>query len=634
TPGIDYDIDYLQGRLLLSEPLTSTADDHLLVRDAGLRGEDAYLVVRYEYSPGFEELDALSVGGQGHYWFGERVKVGLTANRNDQGTADSALRAADVTVRIKSDSWFKLQEAHTEGLITSATRSVDGGFGFAGYDDAAFSGAEGGGYRADLSVGLNDLFDNAKGRVTLYSQDLEAGYAAPGLATPSELRNYGGTFRMPVTSKLAMRVKADRRVQEQGLTASAQELDVEYNSKARWSAYGCVQDTLDVTGNREENGRVGTGGSYRISDKLRINAEVSNGDLGPGGKIGTRYMPSERTTVYVNYALENERTDNGLLPTAGGEGSMIAGVKTRLSGSSSVYVEERYRSGYMSGLTHATGVSLAPTQRLNLGASTDVGTLRDMQTGAETKRRAAGVNMGYGFSALQFSSGVEYRSDESEQPDLTFTRRKTWLFRSSFKYQATPDVRVLGKVSRSDSTSSLGDFYAGGYTEAVLGFAYRPVRNDRLNVLTKYTYFFNMPTTDQVTLKGTRSEFLQKSRVAAFDLTYALTPTWSLGGKYAHRIGEMSLTRDTPQFFDNAADLFIVRADFRFKKDWEGMLEGRLLDLPDSHDQRAGNLVVISRYLNKHLKADVGYNFTDFSDDLTDLSFDHRGVFISMTGAM
>ena len=677
TPGIDYDIDYLQGRVLLSQPLASTADDNLLVRDGGLRGDEAYLVVRYEYSPGFDELDALSVGGQGHYWFGERVKVGLTANRNDAGTADSALHAADVTVRISSDSWFKLQDAQTEGLITSAVRSVDGGFGFAGYDDAAFSGAKGGGYRADLSVGLGDFFERTKGRVTLYAQDLDAGYSAPGLATPNETKNYGGTFRMPLSSKLAMRVKADHRIQEQGLETSAQEIDleyklnekwgvatgirddsridrspvvpltqeqgdrrdavvqVEYAPKARWSAYGFVQDTLDVTGDRPENGRVGTGGTYRISDKLKINAEVSDGDLGPGGKLGTRYMPSERTSLYLNYALENERTDNGLYPTTGGEGNVTAGVKTRLSDSTSVYVEERYRSSsYMSGLTHATGVNLAPTQRLNLGASTDIGTLRDMQTGAETKRRAAGVSMGYGFASLQFSTGVEYRSDDAEQPDLSFTTRKTWLFRSSLKYQITPAARLIGKLNLSDSTSSLGDFYGGGYTEAVVGFAYRPVRNDRLNVLTKYTYFFNMPTTDQITLKGTRSEFFQKSHVAAFDVTYSLTPTWSLGGKYAHRIGEMSLTRDNPVFFDNTANLYVLRADFRFKKDWEGMIEGRLLDLPDSHDRRIGNLIVISRYLNKHLKMGVGYNFTDFSDDLTDLSYDHRGVFLSMTGAM
>ena len=67
--GVDYDIDYLQGRLLLSEPLSSTADDNLLVRSSGLSGNEAYLVVRYEYTPGFDKLDAVAVGGQGHYWF-------------------------------------------------------------------------------------------------------------------------------------------------------------------------------------------------------------------------------------------------------------------------------------------------------------------------------------------------------------------------------------------------------------------------------------------------------------------------------------------------------------------------------------------------------------------------------------
>ncbi len=43
-PGLDYDIDYLQGRVLLSEPLSSTADDNLLVRSSGLSGDEAYLV--------------------------------------------------------------------------------------------------------------------------------------------------------------------------------------------------------------------------------------------------------------------------------------------------------------------------------------------------------------------------------------------------------------------------------------------------------------------------------------------------------------------------------------------------------------------------------------------------------------
>ena len=51
-------------------------------------------------------------------------------------------------------------------------------------------------------------------------------------------------------------------------------------------------------------------------------------------------------------------------------------------------------------------------------------------------------------------------------------------------------------------------------------------------------------------------------------------------------------------------------------------------------DKRSGALVVVSRYLNEHFKVGAGYNFTDFSDDLTDLSFDHRGVFLNLTGAL
>ena len=64
------------------------------------------------------------------------------------------------------------------------------------------------------------------------------------------------------------------------------------------------------------------------------------------------------------------------------------------------------------------------------------------------------------------------------------------------------------------------------------------------------------------------------------------------------------------------------------------MVEARVLEMPDLDDKRSGALVVVSRYLNPHFKVGAGYNFTDFSDDLTDLSFDHRGVFMSLTGAL
>ena len=45
-----------------------------------------------------------------------------------------------------------------------------------------------------------------------------------------------------------------------------------------------------------------------------------------------------------------------------------------------------------------------------------------------------------------------------------------------------------------------------------------------------------------------------------------------------------------------------------------------------------GALAAISRYVGDHVKVGLGYNFTDFSDDLTDLSYDHHGLFLNVVG--
>jgi hypothetical protein len=160
------------------------------------------------------------------------------------------------------------------------------------------------------------------------------------------------------------------------------------------------------------------------------------------------------------------------------------------------------------------------------------------------------------------------------------------------------------------------------------------VSNDRLNAIAKYTYFYNVPTMGQVGLQNTAAQFLQKSHIAALDVNYDLTANWSVGSKYAYRIGQESLDRVNPNFFDNPAQLAVLRVDRRFLKDWEGMAEVRMLNLPDVNQRRSGALAAIYRRISKNLKAGVGYNFTDFSDDLTDLKYNHKGVFVNLIGTM
>jgi hypothetical protein len=314
---------------------------------------------------------------------------------------------------------------------------------------------------------------------------------------------------------------------------------------------------------------------------------------------------------------------------------MASGFRTRTSDSASVYLEERYTHGDgPSGLMHSTGVDLAPTDRFNLGASVDFGTLVDHQTGAELQRTAAGVRAGYGFDTLKIASAVEYRMDDAEQPDASSTRRTTWLLKNSLKYQLSPDWRLVGNFNYAHSESSQGAFFDGNYTEAVLGYAYRPVKNDRLNALAKYTFFYNVPTADQVSATGTVGGLIQRSHIASLDVMYDLTSRWTVGGKYAYRLGEVSQDRVDREFFASRAHLYVLRADWHFLHRWDALVEGRLLDLPDAGDRRSGALVALYRHLGNHIKVGAGYNFSSFSDDLTDLDYTHQGVFFNLIGKM
>jgi predicted porin len=182
------------------------------------------------------------------------------------------------------------------------------------------------------------------------------------------------------------------------------------------------------------------------------------------------------------------------------------------------------------------------------------------------------------------------------------------------------------------SASSLGDSLDSDYTEAVLGYAYRPVLFDRLNVLFKYTYFYDLPSVDEGS--NSDSDFIQRSHIGAVDVMYDLTSRWTLGGKYAYRQSQVALDREDPEFFESRAHLYVARADWHFMHRWDALMEVRMLELPDAQDSRSGALLAVYRHLGNHVKVGVGYNFSDFSDDLTQMDYRHQGVFINVIGKL
>jgi flagellar motor protein MotB len=700
TQNLDYTADYLQGRILLSSPLSPTANDGLLVMSEAAFGNPVYLVVRYEYEPSAGDTNSMSLGGRTHVWLNDYVKFGITSSKEGDSENPNGVSAADLTLRKSDLSWVKVETGKSNGPGLTSLTSQDGGFTFSS-TCSSFTGTtanpscqsfgspapvSASAYRVDTSIGFRDLFSGADGQMTFYTQSIGAGYSAPGLQTATDTVQYGGTLRAPLTNRLDAAAKLDKATRQLGLDTSSSEIDLHYrltehwtmspgirqdsrtdhspvvpptqvegdrtdaairatyDSKERWSAYGFVQDTVKKTGNREENGRMGTGGEYRITDRVKVNGELSSGDLGGAGKAGTEYLYSDRTSMYMNYVYDNEIPDNGIRSN---KGNMVTGFKSRYSDTTSVYAEEKYTHGNVpTGLTHTAGVDLAPFDHWNFGANADFGTLRDPVTAARLDRKAAGVRAGYSDLRLTWTAAFEYRIDRTEtiNSDMTTgtTEIDSWVIKTAVKYQIDPSSRLLGKLNYADSKSSLGGFYDGKYTEAVLGYGYRPVMNDRLNTLFKYTYFYNLPTLGQVTdtvtntsagtVTSTAADYIQKSHILSLDAMYDLTKQWSVGGKYAYRLGEVSEDRVTQKFFESRAQLSVLRVDWMFVHRWDVMVEGRILDLPDAQDKMTGVLAALYRRLGNYLKMGIGYNFGKFSDDLTQLDYKHQGLFINLIG--
>ncbi|WP_050477147.1 OmpA family protein [Herbaspirillum rhizosphaerae] len=412
-----------------------------------------------------------------------------------------------------------------------------------------------------------------------------------------------------------------------------------------WDSYGFVQGTVARSGDRGENDRAGIGGSWQATNRLRLGAEGSAGSGGVGGRLSGDYQVDDRSTVYLTYTMETESNDNNY---AGRQGTLAAGTHYRYSDQVGMFGETRWSSGAgPKSLTHAFGVDFSPEKRWTFGAKYETGTLSDPVSG-DLKRDAIGLSAAYKDDRLKYSSALEFRNDKTSTlgtaagtcltTDINGNcagaagdnSRRTWLLKNSAQYQWTPAWRLLGKFNLSRSSNSQGAFYDGDYTETVLGAAYRPVDNDRWNTLFKYTYFYNLPSPGQVdSVSGGALDYSQKSHVLNVDTTYDLVKWLSVGVKYGMRLGQLRASKTEGDWFSSRADLWVLRADLHLVKEWDALLEARRLRVKEAGDARSGYLVGVYRHVADHVKIGVGYNFTNFSDDLTDMSYRSKGWFVN-----
>tara|TARA_R110001606_G_scaffold395213_1_gene567075 strand:- start:68311 stop:72447 length:4137 start_codon:yes stop_codon:yes gene_type:complete len=663
--GQDYQEDAIQGRIVLTRALPSTADDSALVRAGSYAGNPVYLVVNYEYVGDLTDFNDLAVGGRATHWLNDSIRLGVTGSYQQVANNDQKLNGIDVLFRKTPETYLKLEAAVTEGPGVISNSSINGGYNFSPVGLNPTNDQSANAYQLESGFRLTDFGFETDGNGHFYARRRQDGFSAPGQLVNYDTNQYGGGLTLPLTAQDSVDLKFDVTKQDQGIDTESVDLglhhDIDDNwtvsaglrSESRqnntgllstsntegdrtdlalqadygrdndWGLYGFTQGTLNRTGNRNANNRGGLGGHYQINDRIGLKGEASAGNGGMGALIGTDYRVSDRTTTYLNYALDPDNANSGL---GNRQGKLISGLRNRYSDSVSVYGEEQFLHGDNGdGLTHAYGVDLSPNETWKFGLALESGEIESDTS--LTKRRAASVAVNYAKEDVKYGGNLEFRRDETDG-----SRRDSWLTRNHIAYQVDPDWRLRLQLDLALSHSDNGGFYDADYVETLIGYAYRPVNNDKLNALFEYKYLADQAPSNQFTASGQTGEFEQRSHVFAVDGIYDLTSRWSIGGKYAVRIGELRAGRGEGDWYKSTAQLAIGRVDWHVVKHWDALAELRILDVKEAEDTRSGMLLAVYRHIGEHVKAGVGYNFTDFSDDLTNLDYDSRGVFFNVIG--
>jgi len=619
TYGTDYDMDFIQGRIILNRPLSSASNDGRLFRDGSNSGHEEVLIVDYEYSPVLGSGDDATIyGARASRWLGDLVKLGVTYNHGDNNGVKSDLLEADATLQLAAGTYIKGEIAQSEGLGVETFRSIDGGFS---YNPAERGGLvdnnEAMAYAVEAAMDMNDYFD-ADGRIHAYWRKREAGFAGLAESTNQDIEQYGGGIRRADviedntvgTNSFAeaaaeyalndnIKLSAGASYNDDGRgnegTSVGARAEYAFNDDSHLYVFGQVG--LDGNNTRTTD-RAGMGGEWRLGQHMFLGGEVSGGEDGLGARVSARYHAEDGDEYYMAYDLPLSSH------VASNYGTFNLGARKRFSDALSVYGEERmqFNERGLNGLTHAYGVDYKPGN-WKFGLSGELGEVDDLD------RAAVSASVGYNDDRMQAGVTTEFREDENL---LTGDRRRTWLLRSTALYQMNDELRLQAKLNMAQSDQETNefpmDFYDAEFTEASFAAAYRPIWDDRLNVLAKAVHLYDLSPTSQ-RFNGEAVDFRQKSNIYSVDASYDIHPRWTLGAKYGHRSGYVTDSRESEDFYKSSADLGVIRLDYHLTHRWDATLEGRYLNIGDGTITREGGLAMLYRHINDNAKIGVGLTY-------------------------
>lgn len=657
--GRDYQINYVQGIVTLSQPLQSTAGDTF----GSVDGADVVLVAQYEYTTTAGDLDGFAYGGRVDGWVTDKLRFGASGIYEDTGLADQTLAGADVLWRLSDNSFVKAEVAQSKGPGFGSTFSANGGLVF---DNIAAASGTGDAVKAEARIALADMGLATEGHISAYFEDRSEGFSTldrqvTDATGDEQLWGLSGTVEASERVTLSFGYDSyENAVDEHDKSAAAKvsvavnealtvTVGAEHEDKAIGTEFGTRTNALarvdyalnDVTtvygfarhavksdGLETEN-RTGLGATYEIGDSWTTAAEISDGDLGVGGMLLANYKDASGNTVYLGYELNPNRTLGGQTLSGRDQGQVVVGGRRSVDDRLSVFGETTFDMfGDYKSLTRSYGLTFEPTNALSSTVAFELGNVTD-DFDSDFERRAFSFGTSYATDDISASGRIELR-DEKGVSSGTPLDSESILVSTNLSYKIDDSQRIVFSAQHANTNTGDSDVLDGEFSEVILGYALRPADNDRFNLLLRYRYLEDLygQIVDDVDAERPR----QRSHVLSVDGSYDINKNWTLGGKLGYRISETSEGETSP-FVGNDAWLAVVNARYHLPLEWDVLLEARQLATVQSETQDFGFVAAAYKQVNQNVQLGAGYNFGNFSDDLTDLISDEKGAFVNLVAS-
>lgn len=573
---------------------------------------------------------------------------------------------ANARVQANSETFVEGEILHSEGLGRGGWLSTDGGFTYV--QQPVLAGVtSANAYRVtaqtDLGALLQESFDLVAGvtvehrqagfstadtqvlnDMTSASAYLSMGLGAAGKlsGTLNHTENAAGARRTEASAELSYILSPDwtvsvgvlhRNTFRQGGTEEVNGSRTDIGARVDYAllenlrVYAFGQASLLHTPGYARNDRLGAGLAWDIGNGWSVGVEGSAGSSGPQANALLSHDDANGNRTYVGLRMSPDIMDSFLVRNTPVNG-IVAGSERRLNEVAKVYSENVYDMfSAKRSLTGLYGITLTPDTRWTASATYEAGSIIDPNA-SDFSRHALSAALAYAEKGIEWSGRGELRLEDSADNSRD---RRTILGQSGLSVQLDDNWRLLGGASIVMSSSNQSTILDGDFIEAGIGAAYRPVTHDRFNALLRYTYLYDLPGPNQVSVGGSTLGPAQRSHIFSVDANYDLTEFLTVGAKYGLRVGEVSTTRAADDFEASTMHLGVLRADLEVFEDWRLLLEGRGLFHGQTGVFDLGAMAMVSYDINDGVRAGLGYNFGHFSDDLRKVGLDDYGAFFNLS---